>query len=171
MTFFFISIILTLYLFKPKKLWQFYVTELPSTILHEFSHWIFALCLGCKPELPSLIPHKDPKSNNWILGSVNFEARMGKSALISLAPVLLLLPFSTFFYMETVSHINGLFKDPFKLGLNFLLFLTVTKALIPSPQDWFIFIKDLAGWPFVGIVSLIDYVLLHHFIEKLYAGL
>lgn len=68
-------------------MWIYALVALPGTSLHEFSHYLVALCLGGKPTFPSLLPTKTDKV--WRLGEVRFRPGYLRSMFVGMAPLLL----------------------------------------------------------------------------------
>ena len=68
-------------------MWVYALVALPGTALHEFSHFIVALCLGGQPSFPSLLPTKTGKV--WRLGEVRFRPGYLRSMFVGMAPLLL----------------------------------------------------------------------------------
>ncbi len=63
---------------------------LPSTLVHEFSHWSIALVTGSRPSAFSVWPRREGR--NWVLGRVDFEPSALTAGCVALAPLWLLLP-------------------------------------------------------------------------------
>lgn len=76
--------------FFDRVLFVFVLLRLPSTILHEISHWLVALVLGGRPSLPSFWPSWNGRG--WTLGAVEFSPSLLSAAPAALAPVLYLFP-------------------------------------------------------------------------------
>ena len=81
------AMLLLMGLSRRAGLWIYALVALPGTALHEFSHWLVALCLGGSPSCPSLWPTKTDKT--WRLGEVRFRPGYLRSMFVGLAPLLL----------------------------------------------------------------------------------
>ena len=68
-------------------MWIYALVALPGTVLHEFSHFVVALCLGASPTFPSLVPTRADKG--WRLGEVRFRPGYLRSMFVGMAPLLL----------------------------------------------------------------------------------
>ncbi|AXK72795.1 hypothetical protein DWG18_11240 [Lysobacter sp. TY2-98] len=69
-------------------LWLYAAFALPGTLAHELAHYIVALLLAARPQVPRLWPERTP--TGWRLGSVAFRAPWWRAGPIALAPLLLL---------------------------------------------------------------------------------
>ncbi len=107
---------------------------LPSTLVHEFSHWSVALATGSRPSGFSVWPRREGKA--WVLGSVAFEPAPLTAGSVALAPLWVLLPLTSW----------GLFGRPVSgswtqealwgLGMGYAGW-----ACVPSSQDVLIALK------------------------------
>lgn len=111
---------------------------LPSTVVHEFSHWSVALVTGSRPSGFSVWPRRYGKG--WVLGSVVFEPRALSAGCVALAPLWLLLPF-TWWGLTDRPAAQGW---PQELAWGVALGYTGWASL-PSSQDVLIALKFPAG--------------------------
>ena len=119
----------------PASAWGIFV-RLPATLAHELSHYFVALFLGCSPNLPSFWPKRS--GAYWIMGSVRFSVKSGASALVALAP-LMLLPFGV--YLLEGPSSSQAFNLFIFAPLSAMLFI----GSLPSRKDWEIAFKDPVG--------------------------
>src|SRR5687768_15965813 len=62
---------------------------LPGTVVHEFSHWLFATLLGVRASLPHLLPGSVDAQGRMVLGYVKIQRTDPlRHALIGVAPLL-----------------------------------------------------------------------------------
>ncbi len=131
--------------------------SLPSTVLHEFSHFIVALLLGGKPRGLSIIPRKQslPDSRcRWILGSVTFYPTTISAAPTALAPLLYaLVAWSAYQYGQ-----SGILYKYGGAGLHWGIIVVMLLAGLPSREDFFVLIKNPTStvlWGGAGFILLV----------------
>ena len=109
-------------------MWIYSLVALPGTALHEFSHYAVALCLGGKPEFPSLLPQRT--EGGWRLGHVRFRAGHLRAMFVGLAP-LLLAPLAWWWAQTWLPHsLMPLYV------LHVWIVAALLQACFPSPADW-----------------------------------
>lgn len=135
---------------KSRSTWMYILVLLPSTLLHEVSHWLVALLLGARPSFPSIIPKKDKEG--WILGSVRFTLNPLTAALIALAPLWLLGGFVAFMLLEGWHE-----SAEWWVGV---LMGNMIVGSFPSRADWSIALKNPLGLLVVGVCIMGEYGLL-----------
>jgi hypothetical protein len=130
-------------------MWIYSLVALPGTALHEFSHYAVALCLGGRPEFPSLLPQRTERG--WRLGHVRFRAGHLRAMFVGLAP-LLLAPLAYWWAITLFAHA----AMPI-----YVLYAWIVAALLqacfPSPADWKLALPALAV--LVPIVLLLAWLL------------
>ncbi len=111
--------------------------SLPSTALHELSHWLVALVTGSRPGIPSVIPKR--VDGGWQLGHVAFNAGAWSAGWVALAPLWLLGTVSVFILTQQR-----------ELAASYELFLGAAAGFglwgaKPSAQDFLIALKYPGG--------------------------
>lgn len=81
------GMLLLIRLARHAGMWIYALVALPGTAVHEFSHYLVALCLGGSPSFPSLLPARTEKG--WHLGHVQFRAGHVRAMFVGMAPFLL----------------------------------------------------------------------------------
>jgi hypothetical protein len=117
--------------------------RLPSTAIHEASHWVTAAALcSSLPSFPSIIPRRE--GGGWVLGSVNAQITWFSSFPVGMAP-LLLLP--GFWAVHRYTHIPPLYQA---LALPFVI-----QACTPSGQDFRVAFSTIRGSLFwIGVLAV-----------------
>ncbi len=162
----FLALVFFGYLFAAKRnymnrhfllfLWNFL-----GVVLHELSHYIVALLLNGKPELPSLIPKREVyykggmEHTLWILGHVKVRnLNSFNKFFIGLAPALILIPSAFYIYL----YFFDWFKyDPRNLFLFYLILYLLLYNAMPSSQDLKIASEGYLGF-FVFLCVLLFYL-------------
>ena len=127
---------------KKQSIWLYILAVLPSTFLHELSHWLVAVVLGARPSFPSLLPKK-MEGNYWVLGSVEFQCNPFTAALIALAPLWLLGGFVAFMLLEGW-HLSADWWVGVLMGVMLV-------GSFPSRTDWAIALRNPLGLLIVGL--------------------
>ena len=130
-------------------MWIYSLVALPGTALHEFSHYAVALCLGGRPEFPSLLPQRTERG--WRLGHVRFRPGHLRAMFVGLAP-LLLAPLAYWWAITLFVHA----AMPLYL-LHGWIVAALLQACFPSPADWKLALPALAV--LVPIVLLLAWFL------------
>lgn len=123
------------------------LTNLPSTICHELSHWGFARLLGSKTNRISFWPR--PNGDRWTLGSVEFHPTIIATAPASMAP-LVLFPIGSYLLLHRTFFANGSIIGTF--WVYFAAYILIS-ASIPSKQDIKVLITNPASlvlWSGIG---------------------
>lgn len=111
--------------------------NLPSTFLHEFSHWLVAFLTASSPGFPSVWPRRSP--GGWQLGSVRFRPKAWTAGWVALAPLALLGPLSAWGLVLWEP------KTLTQAGLGGVFFAYTAWGSIPSMADWVIALKYPLG--------------------------
>lgn len=116
----------------------FIVSRLPSTALHEFSHFLVAWLTFGKPTFPSLLPtvitQNTPKGKvrTYELGSVTLrKANVLSSVPTAVAPLMMLPAAGYILGAISRDQING-----WKLGVAYLVIFWMVQGCWPSKPDW-----------------------------------
>lgn len=124
--------------------WTIFV-RLPSTLLHELSHWAVALLTGSSPGMPSILPKKIGKGK-WILGSVEFRPGTWTAAFVALAPAWLLGGLCVYGWL----HAD--WAGPAQQLTAGVLLGFAAAGSVPSSQDWDIALQHPLSLGLLGLV-------------------
>lgn len=105
------------------------MSNLPSTALHEFSHWLVAKLLGSRVTGFSLVPVRE--GNQWRLGSVTAEPTVLSAVPMALAPMAWLV--AVWFLLATRNAWTG--GSLVKLIGVYVVAYICGMASVPSWQD------------------------------------
>ena len=111
--------------------------NLPSTFLHELSHWLVALITSSSPGFPSVWPRRSP--GGWQLGSVKFRPKAWSAGWVALAPLVLLGPLSVWGLVRWEPETWA------QAWLGGVFFAYTAWGSIPSLTDWVIALKYPLG--------------------------
>ena len=117
-------------------MWIYALFALPGTALHEFSHYLVALCLGGSPSFPSLLPTRTDAG--WKLGHVQFRAGHLRAMFVGLAP-LLLAPLAWWWATTLLTHATWPLY-----ALHAWIVAALLQACWPSKADWKLALPALA---------------------------
>jgi hypothetical protein len=118
-------------------MWIYALVALPGTALHEFSHYLVALCLGGSPSFPSLMP-KRTEAGTWHMGHVLFRAGHVRAMFVGLAP-LLLAPLAWWWATTLLAHSVWPIY-----ALHAWIVAALVQAFWPSKADWKLALPALA---------------------------
>jgi hypothetical protein len=110
-------------------MWIYALVALPGTALHEFSHYLVALCLGGSPSFPSLLPVRT-QGGTWHMGHVRFRAGHLRAMFVGLAP-LLLAPLAWWWASALLAHAAWPLY-----ALHAWVVAALLQACLPSKTDW-----------------------------------
>ena len=130
------GMLLLIRLARHAGMWVYALVAVPGTAVHEFSHYLVALCLGGTPSFPSLLPTRTEKG--WRLGHVQFRAGHLRAMFVGLAP-LLLAPLAVWWAVALLAHATW----PLYL-LHAWIVAALLQACWPSPTDWKLALPALA---------------------------
>ena len=122
------GMLLLIRLARHAGMWVYALVAVPGTAVHEFSHYLVALCLGGAPSFPSLLPRRTEKG--WRLGEVQFRAGHVRAMFVGLAP-LLLAPLAGWWAVALLAHATW----PLYL-LHAWVVAALLQACWPSWADW-----------------------------------
>lgn len=108
-------------------MWAFALFALPGTTAHEFAHFLVALLLGGRPQMPRLWPQRTP--DGWRLGAVAFRTSWWRAGPVALAP-LLLLPAALAWTVVQVAPARGA-----AFAVHAWIAGTLVSAAMPSRTD------------------------------------
>jgi hypothetical protein len=118
-------------------MWIYALVALPGTALHEFSHYLVALCLGGSPSFPSLLPVRT-ETGTWHLGHVHFRTGHVRAMFVGLAP-LLLAPLAWWWATALLAHAAWSLY-----ALHAWIVAALLQACLPSKADWKLALPALA---------------------------
>lgn len=127
--------------------------RLPSTALHELSHWGIALLTRSRPSPPSIIP-KQMDNGGWQMGHVSFVPGRYTASAVAMAPLYLMGPAGI--ALLVAAHQEGGFAgQTLVMGL---LAAYLLDGAMPSSTDFVIALKYPLGLPLAGGVSYFAYM-------------
>lgn len=136
-----VALLLLLFL-RTRPLGTGILLRLPSTALHELSHWSIAVLCRCSPSAPSIIPKKLGKGR-WQLGHVEFIPHMGRACSVAMAPAMICFPMGVWL-LGVAQNFEVSTEVAVLLGV---LAGYVLDACTPSQSDFAIAFKDPLGIP------------------------
>ena len=128
-------------------LWLYAAFALPGTVAHELAHYLVALVLAARPQLPRLWPQRTP--TGWRLGSVAFRAPWWRAGPVALAP-LLLLPGAVAWTIVFLADAQGA-----AIALHAWIAGTLLGAALPSRADLRIAAPTLALLAALATVAIV----------------
>lgn len=131
-------------------LWLYAAFALPGTLAHELAHYVVALVLAARPQLPRLWPERT--ATGWRLGSVAFCAAWWRAGPIALAP-LLLLPGALAWIVVFLADARGVM-----IALHAWIAGTLLGAAMPSRADLRIAAPTLVLVAFAAVAALAVHV-------------
>ena len=140
------GMLLLIRLARHAGMWVYALVAVPGTAVHEFSHYLVALCLGGRPSFPAFLPTRT--ETGWRMGQVRFRVGHVRALFVGLAP-LLLAPLAGWWAVALLAHATWTL---------YLLHAWVTAALLqacwPSWTDWKLALPALAVVvPVVGVLA------------------
>jgi hypothetical protein len=123
--------------------WQC-LSLLPSTLLHELSHYVLAHATGSQPTPMDLVPRKTVQG--WTLGAVSFVPRPWTAAFVALAPLSLM---GVAYALLMTAGQNSLEWELVKGAA----FASALQGSIPSRTDWRVAASYPLGLIVVGSIT------------------
>ena len=122
------GVLLLIRLARHAGMWIYALVALPGTAVHEFSHFVVALCLGGAPSFPSLLPTRTEKG--WRLGEVRFRTGHVRAMFVGMAP-LLLAPLAWWWAVTLLAPASWPMHP-----LHAWVVAALLQACLPSKTDW-----------------------------------
>jgi hypothetical protein len=126
-------------------MWWYALATMPGTIAHESAHYVVALALNARPDLPRILPQET--EHGWRMGSVTFRAGLWRALPIALAPFAL-APLSLWYaahFLPGAPHVGWFALHAWVSG-------TMLSASLPSRADWRLALPALA---FLGLTFVL----------------
>lgn len=120
------------------------LSRVPSTFLHELSHYLVASLTGSRPSAIDLVPRRT--EGGWQLGAVQFYPGPLSAAFVALAP-LGLLGLAGWLFMGAS---EGSMADQAVCGA---LFSTALQGAFPSRVDWALAAKFPISLVLLGLLG------------------